>query len=43
MKTFKAAKQSFEMATRAEGKIDDCTAAMLEVQAELQQQCGNTK
>ena len=39
--TFKAAKQSFEMATHAEGKIDDFTAAMLEVHAELYHQCGN--
>ena len=41
--TFKTAKQSFEMATHAKGKIDDCTAAVLEFHAELHQQCGNTQ
>ena len=43
METFKAAKQLFEMAARAEGKIDNCTEAVLEVHAELHQHCGNAK
>ena len=31
------------MAMRAEGKIDDCTEAVLEVHGELHQQRDNTK
>ena len=36
--TFKAAKQSYEMAMHAEGRINDCTKAVLEVHDELHQQ-----
>ena len=43
METFKAAKRSFEMAMHAEGKIDDCTEAVLKVHDELHQQPDDTK
>ena len=41
--TFKAAKQSYEMAMHAEGRIDNCTEAVLEVHDELHRQRDDTK
>ena len=43
VETFKAAKPSFETATHAEGKIDDCTEAVLEVHDKPHRQCDEAK